>query len=103
MAACPAFLAGSLGPAELLVLFVVILLLFGPKRLPEIARMIAKAMDHMRRASQDFHDQVMDIEKEVMAEPPTASPPAIEAGVLREDEAGEEDAPSDRPADAAAG
>ena len=55
----PAFIAGAPGAGELALLFVVILLLFGPKRLPEIARMIGRTFDEMRRASQEFRDQLM--------------------------------------------
>jgi TatA/E family protein of Tat protein translocase len=58
------FLSGSVGPAELLVVFLAVLLLFGPRRLPEIARKIGKALDQCRRASQDFRDQIMRIEDE---------------------------------------
>lgn len=58
-----AFFTGAPGPGELILLFVVILVLFGPKRLPEIARMIGRTLDELRRASQDFRDQVMRIEK----------------------------------------
>jgi len=58
-----AFLAGSPGPGEVIVLFLVILLLFGPKRLPQVARMIGKALSELRRASQDFRDQIMRIDE----------------------------------------
>ena len=61
-----AFLAGAPGPFELAIIFVVILVLFGPKRLPQIARMVGKTLDELRHASQDFRDQIMHIE-----EPPT--------------------------------
>ena len=59
-----AFLSGAPGPGELVVLFLVVLVLFGPKRLPHIARMIGKALNDLRRASQDFRDQVMQIDDE---------------------------------------
>ena len=39
-----AFLTGAPGPGELLLLFIVVLVLFGPRRLPEIARMIGRAV-----------------------------------------------------------
>jgi len=60
-----AFLAGAPGPGELVVLFLVILVLFGPRRLPEIARMIGRTLEELRRASYDFRRQVMDIERDV--------------------------------------
>ena len=58
---CLGFLTGPPGPGELILLFVVVLVLFGPKRLPEIARMLGRTMDELRRASRDFRDQIMEI------------------------------------------
>ncbi|MBN2302372.1 MAG: twin-arginine translocase TatA/TatE family subunit [Lentisphaerae bacterium] len=55
------FLIGTPGSGELLILFLVILLLFGPRRLPDIARTIGKIAEELRRASQDFRDQIMKI------------------------------------------
>lgn len=63
MCASMGFLTGSPGPGELLLLFVAVLILFGPKRLPEVARKIGKVLNELRRASQDFKDQVMRIEE----------------------------------------
>ncbi len=60
----PLSFIGGVGGTELVVLFVVILVLFGPKRLPEIARMIGRTLDELRNASQDFKDQVMQIKDE---------------------------------------
>ena len=57
-----ALLSGSPGWAELVLVFAVVLVLFGPRRLPDIARMIGKALGDLRRASQDFHDEIMRIE-----------------------------------------
>ena len=54
-----AFFSGVPGGAELLLLFVVILLLFGAKRLPEIARTLGSVFSDLRRASQDFKDQII--------------------------------------------
>ncbi len=59
------FLSGSPGWGELLVVFAVVLLLFGPRRLPELARMIGKALEELRRASQDFRNEVMRIDTDV--------------------------------------
>lgn len=45
---------GSIGFPELVLIFVVALLLFGPRKLPEIGRSIGKAMGEFRRASNDL-------------------------------------------------
>lgn len=42
------------------VIFVIALLLFGPKKLPELARLLGKLMGEFRRASNDFRMQMED-------------------------------------------
>ena len=59
-----AFLSGAVGPSELVLVFFAILVLFGPKRLPEIARTVGKIVRDIQRASREFQDQVMQIEEE---------------------------------------
>lgn len=63
------FLAGSVGPGELVLWLAIILLLFGPRRLPGIARQIGKAVAKLQDASRDFRDQVMHMDKEPAATP----------------------------------
>lgn len=60
-----AFLVGAPGGEELLLIFVVVLSMFGPKKIPEIARNIGKAMEYLRRTSQEFREQVMRLDEEV--------------------------------------
>ena len=56
-----AFLGGLGGP-ELIVVFVVVLILFGPKRLPEVAKMFGKTMETLRKSANDFKSEIMNIE-----------------------------------------
>ena len=44
--------------ADTIVLFVLALLLFGPKKLPGIARQIGKALAEFKRASNEFKAQI---------------------------------------------
>ena len=44
--------------ADTVVLFVLALLLFGPKKLPGIARQIGKALNEFKRASNEFKAQI---------------------------------------------
>jgi sec-independent protein translocase protein TatB len=44
--------------ADTVVLFILALLLFGPKKLPLIARQIGKALNEFRRASNEFKAQI---------------------------------------------
>jgi len=45
---------GSLGWPEMMFIFVLALLLFGPKKLPELGRTLGKAMTEFRRASNEL-------------------------------------------------
>jgi TatA/E family protein of Tat protein translocase len=49
----------SIGGGELLMIAIVVLLLFGPSRLPEIARLIGRTSAYFQKAVQDFKDQLM--------------------------------------------
>ena len=53
---------GSLGLPELLLIFVVALIVFGPKRLPEIGRTLGKALGEFKKATDDLKTT---IEREV--------------------------------------
>ncbi len=44
----------GIGFPELLLIMVVALVVLGPQRLPEVARMLGKAYGQLRRASEDF-------------------------------------------------
>lgn len=56
---------GSLGVPELLLIFAVILIVFGPRRIPEIGRTLGKAMGEFRKATDDLKST---IEREVRLE-----------------------------------
>ncbi len=56
---------GSLGLPELIMIFVLALLLFGPRKLPEIGKSLGKAMGEFRRASNDLK---RSLEEEVAAD-----------------------------------
>jgi len=53
---------GSLGLPELLLIFIVALIVFGPKKLPEIGRTLGKAMGEFKKATDDLKNT---IEREV--------------------------------------
>jgi sec-independent protein translocase protein TatA len=48
----------GLGPGELLLIFLVVLLLFGAKRLPEIAQGMGKGIREFKRAMKDTSDEI---------------------------------------------
>ena len=59
---------GSLGVQEMVVIFLVALVLFGPKKLPELGKTIGKALTEFRRASSDlkatFEREMQNLERE---------------------------------------
>ena len=61
-------MCGTLGMQEMLVIFVLALVLFGPKKLPELGRTIGKAITEFRRASNDlkatFEREMQTLERE---------------------------------------
>jgi len=59
---------GTLGVPEMVVIFILALLLFGPKKLPELGRTVGKALTEFRRASNElkstFDREMRAIEQE---------------------------------------
>ena len=56
---------GSLGLPELLMIFIVALIVFGPRKLPEIGKTLGKALGEFKKASEDLKNT---IEREVHVE-----------------------------------
>lgn len=80
------FLGAGVSPGELLIVFAAVLILFGPRKLPQIARTAGRIFEEIRRASQEFRDQVMNLDRE-NSNLPSANPHAENAA--SPDEAGE--------------
>jgi len=88
---------GTLGGPELILIFIVGLVVFGPRKLPEIGKSLGKMMGEFRRASADFQRTIEDeVETEKLRKddstaaypaklPAPAGAPAV-APVIREAE-----------------
>ncbi len=48
----------GLGTGELLFIFLVVLLIFGGKKIPEVARGLGKGLREFRRARDELHDTI---------------------------------------------
>ena len=70
---------GNIGFPELIVIFVIALLVFGPKRLPELGRSLGRGLAEFRRASNDLKHSVeremesLDLENSIAGKPHTPS------------------------------
>lgn len=51
----------NLGPLELIVIFVVALLVFGPNKLPEIGRQVGRAIREFRQFQNSFQTELRDV------------------------------------------
>lgn len=56
---------GSIGLQELIVIFVIALLVFGPRRLPDVGRSLGQSISEFKRATREL---TSTIEREVEAE-----------------------------------
>jgi sec-independent protein translocase protein TatA len=54
----------SLGPAEILVILVIALLVFGPNKMPDIARQVGKGMREFKRMQQHLSTELRDVVSE---------------------------------------
>jgi TatA/E family protein of Tat protein translocase len=59
----------SLGPAEILVILVVVLLVFGPNKMPEIGRQLARGVREFRRVQQHIGSEFRSVVSEFEIDP----------------------------------
>lgn len=68
---------GSVGLPELLLIFIIALLLFGPKKLPEIGKTLGRSIAEFKKASNDLkrtlEEEVESVSREGEKSPPTIS------------------------------
>lgn len=85
---------GTLGGPEIVFILVIALIVFGPRKLPEMGKSLGKMMAEFRKASADFKRTVEDeveAEKYTQSSLPAAPPPAatdmpVDAGMRPEPE-----------------
>ncbi len=71
---------GPLGWPETVFIFFLALILFGPKKLPELGRTVGKALTEFRRASNEFKAQIeseisqLEVENHQQILPPSQPP-----------------------------
>ena len=92
----------GIGMPELMLIFVLALLVFGPKELPRIARTLGKAMAELRRASDELRDGIQREIDLASREEETSTPPgaAVPTTPLAE---GVQSSPNEKAGDGAVG
>jgi sec-independent protein translocase protein TatA len=54
---------GNLGAGEIILIVLVILLLFGAKKIPELARGLGKGMSEFKKGLKDVEDEIKNADK----------------------------------------
>ena len=73
---------GSIGMPELIIIFVIALIIFGPRKLPELGRSLGKSLAEFKRASNELRSTLEEEIRleEQKPEPKKAEPsPTVEA------------------------
>ena len=65
----------GIGMTELLVILTIGLLVIGPKKLPELARSLAKGLAEFRRASTEMRREFLEVADDVRVDPPIQQTP----------------------------
>ena len=72
---------GSIGFSEMLVIAVIVLVFFGPRRMPEISRAVGGALREFRRGLNEIQRELQEAERSASIEPEkrrdaSATPPS---------------------------
>ena len=95
---------GSIGMPELIVIFIIALIIFGPRKLPELGRSLGKGINEFKRASNElkstFEEEVRieeqrDKERQRVEAAKAQPRPADDPGVARGSDGSDDD--SSRP------
>jgi sec-independent protein translocase protein TatA len=77
---------GSIGMPELIIIFVIALIIFGPRKLPELGRSLGKSLSEFKRASNELRstleEEIRVEDQRVPAKPAEPAPPTASAATV---------------------
>ena len=83
---------GSIGMPELIIILVIALIIFGPRKLPELGRSLGRSINEFKKASNELRSTLEDeirVEEQrerttaaASAAPPAATPPPVDAATV---------------------
>ena len=62
------------GPTEWVVILMIVLVMFGAKKLPELAKSLGQGMNEFRKARQEFDKEIQVVTQDIKAQPPVTKP-----------------------------
>lgn len=65
---------GMPGPTEWVVILMIVLVLFGAKKLPELAKSLGQGMNEFRKARQEFDKELQQVTEVVKTPPQSVQP-----------------------------
>jgi sec-independent protein translocase protein TatA len=83
-------------PIWIIAILVVVLIIFGPGRLPELGAGVGKAMREFRKATSELTNEVTNATQPAPTPPPAAAPPAAPAPTESAPAGSESASPSNR-------
>ena len=75
---------GSIGMQELIIIFVIALIIFGPRRLPDLGKSLGRSIAEFKRASNDLRNTLeeeirVDEQRQAKVAAPAPAPASVEA------------------------